>query len=154
MASRAEKQAIGAISMTAGVYMKLHDHYEHLAGRREIKRLLDQLDGSCKAALGEYNDSLSSKDIIELHHKLEAVETACFADENQEQCPVVLLSLVMGAISDIWDRTANPRRKETLGWLLESSERVLRYYDRKTNRWDSYAVASRGLVVWDREMAK
>ena len=153
MASRAEKQAIGAISMGAGVYLKLRAHYEPLPGRREIKRLLEKLNGACEAALGEYNDSLTKKDIAALHHKLEAVETACFAEEGQEQCPVVLLSLVMGAISDIWAKTTNHRRREALNWLLEAAERVLRYYDRKTDKWDAYAVAGRGLVVWEREMA-
>ena len=133
--------------------MRLESHYQDLPGRKEVKRLLQKLDEVCHYALDLYKGSLCQRDIDRLHIHLERVERECFDGESQEQCPVVLLSLVLGALSDVWDRTTTPRRREAIGWVLDAAGRVLRYYDRKLNRHEAYAVATRGLVVWDREMA-
>lgn len=149
--SRAERRAIAAISMTAGVRLKLQEHYTDLPGRKTIKALLQRMHDACETAFGEYDENLSVKQVNDLHKKLAQVERACFGDAR-EQCAVTMLSLSLGALNDIYDLTKHPMRRAVLDALLQATLKVLNYYDRRLSRFKEYAMATKGLAVWEREM--
>ena len=152
--SRSERRAIAAISMCKGVNLNLRRHYQDLPGRREIKRKIEKLSEACEAAFLEFQGQLNARDVQKLQIKLEKVETECFGEvDGQEQCVVTMLSLCQGIVSDIYDQTRHSMRRAVLDGLLGVLWSMHKYFDRGLNRWTAYETATRGIAVWEQEMA-
>lgn len=152
MASKSQEKYMVACAFAIGVAEQMEKHYRDQTGKDKVKKLINEMAWHGNKALLSAHGWITHKQLKDIESKVERM-----VKEGLEHAPSyqVYLAMVIGVISDRLaelpeDSTKVPYLKD----LLESAEKLHRYFETRTRNENFDKKGFEILSVFDREFVE
>lgn len=148
MASSSMRNVMSVLALCEGAAILLRDQYLERGRNKSVLGLVDRVVRSCRNAHRAWGGDVHSRDVERIGLRMRDVERQ-LSNGGANAGVTVYTSLCLALVSDQYQWIRDPVKLCALDQLHSAMLALNRHWDRKLDRWEDYAAATRAARLWE-----